>query len=395
MRKLLPFLASPVLLLGPTVALLVLTIISAAARPGVCGPSVSNVPASLTATTADGVSMRLDRTQLSHAATIARVGAATDGIGRDGVIVALMAALTESRLRMLANTGAYPDSANYPNDGNGSDHDSLGLLQMRPAAGWGSVAELMDPEYQAKAFFGGPDGPNHGSPRGLLDVPGWDSLPKGVAAQSVEVSAYPDRYAAYEPVAETILDALTTPGSAAHATEPGTNLPTAENAVRQPAAGTEVVFPLPSRSWTRTSGFGYRFHPVYGTRLLHAGVDYAAPAGTAVLAAADGVVREVSWNPRSGNLLVLDHQLDDGPVSTAYAHLLDGSLLVSDGDPVTAGQQLASVGATGAATGPHLHFETHPQGFYNPEEPEAWLRTHAAGQLKKAAPAACVTGDPS
>jgi hypothetical protein len=66
-------------------------------------------------------------------------------VGRPGIKIALMAALTESTLRMLSNTGAYPESANYPNDGNGSDHDSLGLFQMRPQSGWGTVAELMDP----------------------------------------------------------------------------------------------------------------------------------------------------------------------------------------------------------------------------------------------------------
>src|SRR5699024_5507959 len=70
-------------------------------------------------------------------------------------------------------------------------------------------AELMDPTYQARAFFGGPDGPNYPSPRGLLDIPGWEQLDKGEAAQAVEVSAYPDRYRNYEPVAETILTTLT------------------------------------------------------------------------------------------------------------------------------------------------------------------------------------------
>ncbi len=94
-----------------------------------------------------------------------------------------MAALTESTLRMLTNTGAYPESANYPNDGNGGDHDSLGLFQMRPQSGWGTVAELMDSNYQARAFFGGPDGPNYPSPRGLLDIPGWQQMDPGEAAQ--------------------------------------------------------------------------------------------------------------------------------------------------------------------------------------------------------------------
>src|SRR5699024_10100736 len=69
-------------------------------------------------------------------------------INTRGVTIALMAALTESTLRQLANTGTYPESGDYPNDGNGSDHDSLGLFQMRPQAGWGTVADLMDTTYQ-------------------------------------------------------------------------------------------------------------------------------------------------------------------------------------------------------------------------------------------------------
>lgn len=56
----------------------------------------------------------------------------------------------------------------------------------RPAAGWGTVAELMDPT--ARAFYGGPTGPNHPSPRGLLDIPGWQGMDPGEAAQAVEVS---------------------------------------------------------------------------------------------------------------------------------------------------------------------------------------------------------------
>jgi hypothetical protein len=47
----------------------------------------------------------------------------------------------------------------------------------------------MDPHYQARAFYGGPTGPNHGSPRGLLDIPGWQEMDKGASAQAVEVSA--------------------------------------------------------------------------------------------------------------------------------------------------------------------------------------------------------------
>ena len=167
------------------------------------------IPDALTVTTANDETFTLNRQQLTHAATIITVGNGITDVGRPGIKIALMAALTESTLRMLTNTGTYPESANYPNDGNGSDHDSLGLFQMRPQSGWGTVAELMDPTYQARAFFGGPTGPNYPSPRGLLDIPGWQQMDPGEAAQAVEVSAYPDRYRNYEPVAESILTALT------------------------------------------------------------------------------------------------------------------------------------------------------------------------------------------
>ena len=129
------------------------------------------------------------------------------GVPRDGQIIAIMMALQESSLRMLANVNV-PGSLSFPHDGVGSDHDSLGTAQQRPAAGWGSVEELMDPIYNVRAFYGGPSGPNKGSPRGLLDIPGWQSMTKGQAAQAVQVSAFPELYARWEPDASAIVDAL-------------------------------------------------------------------------------------------------------------------------------------------------------------------------------------------
>lgn len=178
---------------------------------GLARPSLSvtgAVPASLTAADADGQPVTLDHQQLMRAATIIAVGKSED-VGEDGQLVALMAALTESGLRLLSNVAAEPASGSYPQDGDGHDHDSLGLFQMRPSTGWGTVAQLMDPVWSTRAFYGGPDGPNHGSPAGLRDVPDWQQLPLGAAAQAVEVSAFPDRYAANQPVAEKIVAALT------------------------------------------------------------------------------------------------------------------------------------------------------------------------------------------
>jgi hypothetical protein len=202
-------LLAPLVLLGVAAAAVPLTL-AATATGSSPVPSIGNVPGSLTAVTRAGVTVTLNAPQLSHAATIIQVAARIPGVGVGGARVALMAALTESSLQMLANTTAYPQTSGYPNDGDGSDHDSLGLFQMRPSTGWGTVADLMDANYQAAAFFGGPSGPNHGSPRGLLDIPAWQTLPPGEAAQAVEVSAFPDRYANYEPVADAILRALTT-----------------------------------------------------------------------------------------------------------------------------------------------------------------------------------------
>ncbi|MCD5341516.1 C40 family peptidase [Arthrobacter sp. AK04] len=139
------------------------------------------------------------------------------GIPRSGQIIAIMMALQESSLRMLANP-SVPASLHFPNDGVGRDHDSVGSAQQRPAAGWGTVQQLMDPSHNARAFYGGPSGPNRGSPRGLLDIPGWQAMDKGLAAQAVQVSAFPELYARWEPAATAIVAALeggTAPASCA------------------------------------------------------------------------------------------------------------------------------------------------------------------------------------
>ena len=213
MKKFLIAAAVAVVLFGPSVPLLAVAVLLHPAAEASClnlsATVVDEPPGQLTAMTADGQAITLDDTQLGHAHTIVTIGAQTHGIDHNGILTALMAALAESSLRMLSNTDAYPQSAEHPHDGDGSDHDSLGLFQMRPQMGWGSVAELMDPTYQARAFYGGPAGPNRGSPPGLLDLSNRQDLTLGQAAQAVERSAHPDRYDTYEPVARTILAALT------------------------------------------------------------------------------------------------------------------------------------------------------------------------------------------
>jgi murein DD-endopeptidase MepM/ murein hydrolase activator NlpD len=98
---------------------------------------------------------------------------------------------------------------------------------------------------------------------------------------------------------------------------------------------------------------------------FHSGIDLAAPDGTPVRTPGEGVARVGSGGPCGIHVLV-QH---GGGFETLYCHLSDAA--VADGQPVAAGQRIGSVGATGAATGPHLHFEIHRNG--RPVDPATWL----------------------
>jgi murein DD-endopeptidase MepM/ murein hydrolase activator NlpD len=104
-----------------------------------------------------------------------------------------------------------------------------------------------------------------------------------------------------------------------------------------------------------TSGFSLaRFHPILQTWRAHRGVDYGAPVGTPVRATADGVVTLAGAQGGYGNVIVLRHT---GAYSTLYAHLSRFAAGVRQGSRVRQGDTIGYVGATGWATGPHLHYE--------------------------------------
>ncbi|MCU6479787.1 C40 family peptidase [Arthrobacter sp. A2-55] len=182
--------------------------VAAKGSTAACSVAAGGPGTAMTITVPRGMSVGLNAAQVAVARSYIAVGRARL-VPEDGIVIALMMALQESDLQMLANP-SVPESLNYPHDGVGSDHDSIGSAQQRPSAGWGSVAQLMQPDYNAEAFYGGPQGPNHGSPPGLLDVPGWQQMDKGAAAQAVQGSAFPERYAQWQPAAEQILRALAT-----------------------------------------------------------------------------------------------------------------------------------------------------------------------------------------
>lgn len=108
-----------------------------------------------------------------------------------------------------------------------------------------------------------------------------------------------------------------------------------------------------------SSGFKMRFHPILGVWRRHEGVDYAAPQGTPVRSVGDGVVEFAGVQNGFGNVVILKHRNQQ---STVYAHL--SRINVRRGESVSQGQTIGAVGATGWATGPHLHFEFRVNGIH-------------------------------
>ncbi|MFF0718185.1 hypothetical protein [Micromonospora sp. NPDC003816] len=116
----------------------------------------------------------LDDEQVANAKAII---AATKKAGMDerAAVIAIGTAFQESKLENLGHLGDR------------NDHDSQGLFQQRPSSGWGTVEQITDPEYSTLAFL-----------KGLKQVDGWQDMPLTVAAQTVQVSAFPDHYAQWE-----------------------------------------------------------------------------------------------------------------------------------------------------------------------------------------------------
>lgn len=115
-----------------------------------------------------------------------------------------------------------------------------------------------------------------------------------------------------------------------------------------------------------SSGFGFRSDPFTGHAALHAGLDFPGAIGTAIHAAAGGVVIAAENHPDFGNMIMIDH---GNELVTLYAHA--SRLLVHPGDVIKRGQEIAEMGSTGRSTGSHLHFEVHVNGV--PQNPAKFL----------------------
>lgn len=137
----------------------------------------------------------------------------------------------------------------------------------------------------------------------------------------------------------------------------------AEAAAGNSGAGESVVsgnglFTHPCPGYRRISStFGYRKAPLAGASTNHKGVDFAAPTGTPIYAAAGGTVTSAGYSGKAGNLLIINH---GNGMQTYYMHC--NKIYVSAGQKVEKGQNVAAVGTTGNSTGPHLHFQVMSGG---------------------------------
>lgn len=271
--------------------------------------------------------------QLKNAQIIASVGRSMGASTRD-IVISLMTAMQESTLRNL----------NY------GDRDSLGLFQQRPSQGWGTPAQVTNPQYAARKFF-----------EGLLRVENRGSMPLTLAAQAVQRSGFPYAYANWQSMAEALVRSMgSDPNQLA-----GFGM-FARLAAERSGAGTGKYM-RPS-SGPVTSEFG----PRWGSH--HDGIDIGSPSGSSIVATDSGRVISAGWNNGGfGNWTLIDH--GKGIIS-GYAH--QSRVAVSGGQQVQRGQTIGYVGSTGYSTGPHLHFQMGggPGRFQNPRN---WIPSLEVG----------------
>lgn len=143
----------------------------------------------------------MDSKKLGYAATAVYI-ADQAGLNDNGKRAMLMTIFQESRFKMYANS-TVPVTLTFPHDDVGNDHDSAGLYQQRVnSQAWGPVESIMDVSRSTKAFLGVS---NESTAPGLLDIPGWETMPPGALAQRVQVSAHPTLYNQWEEAANQVL----------------------------------------------------------------------------------------------------------------------------------------------------------------------------------------------
>ncbi len=158
-----------------------------------------------------------------------------------------------------------------------------------------------------------------------------------------------------------------------------------------PADPVCASYPVEPGRFQISSPYGYRIHPIFGSYAMHAGVDFAAPLGTAIHAVTDGTVVYTGAGRlgRSSELVILEHTVGDTTFYSWYVHMYPDGVFVEVGQQVRAGEVIAEVGNNGNSTGPHLHFEIHTEDVVRSTVP----RTSTAKVTALLSRPASATGD--
>lgn len=315
-------------------------------------------------------------TQVANAKAIDQ---ATEETGMSGYAsrIAIITAMGESTLFNVD----YGDQVNGVTNPDGSPATSFGLFQQQTSQGWGTKAEVMNPNHATKSFL---LGPKHDGSSGLVSIPNWekDTWISNVIHQ-VQGNSVADHYTKNIPEADQIISeagidinrAATRPGSAVpdENTDPGNaGCGDAEGGVDIGKLEGKWASPLPGAFLT--SGYGARATPG-GTMNLggfHYGLDLSSsPVAGTVLAPSDIKITIATDEDRgTGAGTHIKAQTVDGALSMALYHMQPGSLKVKAGDTVAAGSPLGTEGATGNVTGRHLHIE-----FFKGAIPDPWAPT--------------------
>lgn len=139
----------------------------------------------------------------------------------------------------------------------------------------------------------------------------------------------------------------------------------------------QIMMPLQTGTYRITSQYGYRWGG------MHEGLDMAASAGTPIHAVAAGEVTYVGYGlgGRSGQIIVLKHEVNGESFWTWYIHMYPEGVFVNVGQRVAAGEVIGEVGSYGNSTGPHLHLEVHVDSEFTTVDPAPWLESHNAAAL--------------
>lgn len=272
------------------------------------------------------------------------------------------------------------------------DRDSLGLFQQRPSVKgadgrpyWGTAEQVMDPEYATHRFY-----------EELFKVKNRENMSPLELALEIQRPSYEAYTSDGHSFNNWVGGAVSFVTSVAQGINPVLGLlpsvPTREqvdkandqaslcmlategliNSLKSVIPGLSNTGPgelgMPVEAQV-SSGYGMRFHPIKKRWQLHAGMDFAAPGGTPVYAAADGTVSRVEFRSGAGNVIHVEH---GGGLETRYAHLSGFADGITPDVEVNRGQLIGYVGSTGLSTGNHLHFEVHKNRV--PVDPMPYLR---------------------